>query len=191
MRRTRGVSHTRLPPHPPHKHYIGRMAFTVKRVEPGQNEFLAELERKSGKENYFFRTMANKPEVLKNFVPLYRSIMGPGSVDLRIKEMAYIAVSYVNECPYCLAAHVASGSKTGITEQEMRAIQTEQNQDFTPPERAALNYARELTRTCDVDSRDQLVELFTDEQLVELTLVIAMANFTNRFNNGLRIRPEE
>jgi len=105
--------------------------------------------------------------------------------------MVYIAVSYANECSYCLAAHVASGAKAGISEQEMRAIQTEQNQDFTPHERAALNYARELTRTCDVDSRDQLVELFTDEQLVELTLVIAMANFTNRFNNGLQIRPEE
>ena len=31
---------------------------------------------------------------------------------------------------------------------------------------------------------------FTDEQIVEITLVIAMANFTNRFNNGLDIFPE-
>ena len=31
---------------------------------------------------------------------------------------------------------------------------------------------------------------FTGEQIVEITLVIAMSNFTNRFNNGLNILPE-
>src|SRR5439155_19066415 len=45
-------------------------------VEPARNEYLAELERK-GKNN-FFRMMAHKPEVLKNFVPFYGAIMGPG-----------------------------------------------------------------------------------------------------------------
>jgi alkylhydroperoxidase family enzyme len=30
---------------------------------------------------------------------------------------------------------------------------------------------------------------FTHEQIVEITLVAAMANFTNRFNNGLEILP--
>ena len=33
-------------------------------------------------------------------------------------------------------------------------------------------------------------EYFSEEQLVELTLVIAMANFTNRFNNGLNVQVE-
>jgi alkylhydroperoxidase family enzyme len=31
---------------------------------------------------------------------------------------------------------------------------------------------------------------FGDEQVVEITLVAAMANFTNRFNNGLGLQPE-
>jgi alkylhydroperoxidase family enzyme len=31
---------------------------------------------------------------------------------------------------------------------------------------------------------------FTEDQLVELALVISMANFTNRFNNGLRLEPD-
>jgi hypothetical protein len=45
-------------------------------MDPAQNEFLAQLEKKSGKPNHFFRTMANRPEVLKNFVPLTARLRG-------------------------------------------------------------------------------------------------------------------
>ena len=62
---------------------------------------------------------------------------------------------------------------------------------FTAPERAAIQYARELTQTADADdTRDTLYEHFNDEQIVEITLVAALANFTNRFNNGLSLQPE-
>jgi uncharacterized peroxidase-related enzyme len=167
------------------------MGAAIKTVDPSQNEFLAELEQKSGRENRFFRAMANRPEVLKNFVPFYASVVGRGSVDRRIKELVYLTVSYANECAYCTAAHLASGKKAGITEEEIRALQTEQDHSFAPAEKAAIAYARELTQHADGrDTREALYEYFNDEQIVELTLVTAMANFTNRFNNGLDIEPE-
>jgi uncharacterized peroxidase-related enzyme len=160
-------------------------------IEPAQNDFLAELEKKSGRPSFFFRTMANRPEVLKNFVPLYGAIMGPGAVDRRTKELVYLAVSYANRCAYCTAAHVATGRKAGVSEDEMRALQSEQDHGFTAPERAAIRYARELTRTAQAfGTHDALTTHFTNEQIVELTLVAAMANFTNRFNNGLGLLPE-
>jgi len=167
------------------------MTPAVKMVDPAQNEFLASLEAKSKQPSPFLRAMANRPEVLKNFVPFYGAIMGPGSVDRRIKELVYLTCSYANECAFCTAAHVAAGKKAGINEDEMRALQTEQDHSFSEPERAAMLYARELTQTAaSDDSRDALLEHFSDEQVVEITLVAAMANFTNRFNNGLNILPE-
>ena len=168
------------------------MATSIRLVEPDQNDFLAGLEKKSGKPNHFFRTMANRPEVLKNFVPLYGAVMGPGSVDRRMKELLYLTASYTNECAYCTATHIAGGRKAGISEDELRALQTAQDHGFSEPERAAIRYARELTQTADVsESRAELYEHFNDEQIVEMTLVVAMANFTNRFNNALEVRPEE
>jgi uncharacterized peroxidase-related enzyme len=161
-------------------------------MDPAQNEFLAQLEKKSGKPNHFFRTMANRPEVLKAFVPLYGAIMGPGLVERRLKELVYLAVSFANECPYCEAAHTVGAKKAGISEDELTALRTEQDPPFSPPERAAIQYARELTRTADArDTRDALNEYFSSEQIVEITLIAAMANFTNRFNNGLELKPEE
>jgi len=161
-------------------------------VEPAENEFLANLEAKTKKPSPFFRAMAHRPEVLKSFVPLYGAIMGQGAVDRRIKELVYLTCSYANECAFCTAAHVAGGKKAGITDDELRALQTEQDHGFAANERAAILYARELTQSAAGDeSRDTLFEHFNDEQVVEITLVAAMANFTNRFNNGLTILPEE
>jgi 8-oxo-dGTP diphosphatase len=166
------------------------MATPIKMADPAGNEFLAGLEAKGGV-NRFFRTMANRPEVLQTFVPLYGAIMGRGSVDRRVKELAYLACSYANKCAYCTASHVASGKRAGIAAEEMQAIQAEQDQGFSAPERAAIRYARELTRTADgAGTRDALFEHFNHEQVVEITLVAAMANFTNRFNNGLMLQPE-
>jgi uncharacterized peroxidase-related enzyme len=160
-------------------------------VDPSQDEFLASLESKTKRANHFFRTMANRPEVLKTFVPFYGAVVGPGSVERRIKELVYLTCSFTNRCAYCSAAHTASGKKAGISEEEMQALQKEQDDRFTPPERAAIRYARELTRQADApSSRDELLAHFTQEQVVEITLVAAMANFTNRFNNGLMLQPE-
>ena len=167
------------------------MATAIRFVEPAQDAFLADLEKRSNRANHFFRTMANRPEVLKHFVPLYGAVMGPGPVDRRTKELVYLTVSYANRCAYCTAAHTASGRKAGVTEDEMRALQAGQDDGFIAPERAAIRYARELTRTADgAETRAALNEHYTDEQIVEITLIAAMANFTNRFNNGLDLAPE-
>jgi uncharacterized peroxidase-related enzyme len=167
------------------------MAAAIKMVDPQQDEFLANLENKSKRASHFFRTMANRSEVLKSFVPFYGAVFGPGSVERRVKELVYLACSFANECAYCTASHTASGKRAGITEDELRALQTEQDHEFSEPQRAAIRYARELTRTAEAEeSREELFAHFTSEQIVEITLVAAMANFTNRFNNGLQIQPE-
>src|SRR5262252_236962 len=152
------------------------MTPAIKPVDPAQNDFLASLEAKSKKPNPFFRAMAHRPDVLKNFVPLYGAIVGPGAVDRRIKELVYLTCSYANECAFCTASHVATGRKGGISDDEMRALQTDQDHGFTAPERAAIQYARELTQAASGDdTRDALFEHFNDEQVVEITLVAAMA----------------
>lgn len=168
------------------------MATAIKPVEPSGNAFLAELERKIGRPSNMYRAMAHRPEALERFAPLYKAVMGAGSVDRRLNELVYLTVSYANECPYCTAGHMASARRAGVSDDEMRALQTDQDHGFSDPERAAVRYARELAQTAAADdTSDALAEHFNSEQIVEITLVAAMANFTNRFNNGLGVEPEE
>ena len=157
-----------------------------------KNQAITEVEQKTGPSN-FLRTMANRPEAMRHFAALYDTLMGPGSVDERLKELVYIAVSAVNECNYCATHHDASGRRHGISEHEIEDLKAETDQTFNERERAALRYARELTRTADAEheTRQAIENLFAPEQQVELTMVIAIANFTNRFNSGLRVPLEK
>jgi AhpD family alkylhydroperoxidase len=167
------------------------MPVAVKLVEPSANEFLAGLEAKAKQPNPFFRAMANRPETLKSYVPFYVSVVGPGSVDRRVKTLVYLTCSYANECAFCITSNLAGAKKAGIGEHEIEWLQTEQDQNFGEAERAAIRYARELTQMAAADeSRGALAEHFSSEQIVELTLVIGIANLNNRFNNGLNIQPE-
>ena len=149
---------------------------------------MASLEAKIKAPSAFYRVMANRPDVLKNFPTFYGSIMGPGPTDRRVKEAAYLATAFVNKCAFCTHAHIAGAKKAGITDEQIEAIRSESDAGLSDAERAAVAYARELTRTATA-SRNALEAHFTGEQIVELTLVVAMANFTNRFNNALDVQP--
>jgi AhpD family alkylhydroperoxidase len=167
------------------------MATAVKLVDPKDNELLASLEARGKQANFFFRAMAHRPEVLKNFPPFYTAVVGPGSVPRRLKVLVYLACSYANRCPYCISSNLPGARKAGITGEELVAVEAERNEIFPAEEQAALRYARELTRTANAtETRAALAAHFTDEQIVEITLVIGLSNFTNRFNNGLQILPE-
>ena len=54
-------------------------------------------------------------------------------------------------------------------------------------------YADGVTRGASALREETLQELrthFSEDQIVELTLVICMANFTNRFNEALKLTPD-
>jgi AhpD family alkylhydroperoxidase len=118
--------------------------------------------------------------------------MEAGTLDRRLKEIVYLAVSMVNECNYCTHHHEDTALKVGLSDREIEDIRNETDQGFNPKERAALRYAREMTREAepDGDTRDALWRIFTTDQLVELTLIVCLAAFTNRFSNGLSIPVE-
>src|SRR3954465_11984801 len=144
----------------------------IRRIDPAENEFLASLEARAKQPNAFFRVMANRPEVLKSFVPFYGAVMGPASVERRIKSLLYLVVSIANQCAFCIAANLPGARKAGISDEEIKAIETEQNGGFSAAEQAAIAYARELTRSATVSDsrREALRPHFTDEQIVEITL---------------------
>ena len=67
-------------------------------------EELAELYKglggKFGHIPNFFGIMAHRPAVLKNFLPLYASVISEGTVEPRYKELAYLKTAMLNGCEY-------------------------------------------------------------------------------------------
>src|ERR1700688_3816529 len=148
----------------------------------------------AGKVPNIFAAMAHRPEVLNTFLPLYKAIVNQGTVDAKYKELAYLRASMVNGCEYCTRAHIASSKKAGVTEEQVAALPFYTRSPlFDEKEKATILYADRVTRGAATIRAPELQELqkFYDEgQIVELTLAICIANFTNRFNDALENIPD-
>jgi uncharacterized peroxidase-related enzyme len=143
----------------------------------------------------FFATLAHRPAALKAFLPLYATVMREGTVEAKHKELAYLKTSILNGCEYCARAHTVSARRAGVTAEQIAALTFyERSPLFDEKDKAVLLYTERVTRAAGAGLRDaamgDLRRLFSEDQVVELALVIAMANFTNRINNGLRIEPD-
>jgi uncharacterized peroxidase-related enzyme len=142
----------------------------------------------------FFGTMARVPQALAHFLPLYSAVIDKGSVEAKYKELAYLKTALINGCEYCFRAHSASGKKHGVTEDQIKALAFfQRSQAFDAKEKAVLLYAERVTRGASAmrpTAMQELKQYFNDDQIVELTLAVCVANFTNRFNDALNVTPD-
>lgn len=82
--------------------------------------------------------------------------------------------------------------RQGVTDEQIAALKEpggRHRELFTPEEQAVLRYSDLLTSypgNIDQSDIDALGTCFSEEQIVELVLVIAAANLTNRINDGLQ-----
>ena len=82
----------------------------------------------------------------------------------------------------------------GITEEQIVALPFfQRSAAFDAKEKATLTYVERVTRGAAAIREGSLQELkqhFSEDQIVELTLVTCVANFTNRFNDALQVEPD-
>jgi uncharacterized peroxidase-related enzyme len=142
----------------------------------------------------FFGTMARVPEAFAAFMPFYSAVIERGTVERKYKELAYLKASLINGCEYCFRAHSASGKKNGVTDAQFQGLAFfHRSPAFDAKEKAVLLYAERVTRGASgirPNALDELKQHFNEDQIVELTLAISMANFTNRFNDALLNTPD-
>jgi uncharacterized peroxidase-related enzyme len=167
---------------------------TMEQAAPEAKEVFEKLTERSGKVPNMFAAMAHRPDVLKTFLPLYKTIINQGTVEAKYKELACLRASMVNGCEYCTRAHSASSKRAGVSPEQIAALPFYKRSTlFDEKEKATILYADRVTRAATTIRAAELEELhkFYDEgQIVELTLAICMANFTNRFNDALENIPD-
>ncbi len=66
--------------------------------------------------NNFWKYLANDPATLRRTWESVKEVMAPGALDVRTKEMVYLAISVSNGCEYCTASHGAAARKAGMTD---------------------------------------------------------------------------
>ena len=148
-----------------------------------------------GKPGNVQKALANLPEVLKSFLAFYSSV--GRSLDRKLYELIYIRVSMINGCHYCLQHHLASSKRVGLMPEDWNALKQADYARFGEKAQTALAYAEKLTRTSSKITDSDVAALkkhFSDPEIVDLHLLVGVANLTNRFTDPLGLEleiPEE
>jgi AhpD family alkylhydroperoxidase len=104
--------------------------------------------------------------------------------------------SQVNGCAYCIDMHSKDARAHGEREQRLYALDAWREAPFfSDRERAALAWTEAITLISREHASDEVYEHvrqhFSEEEIVNLTLAIAVANCWNRLAIGFRAAPGE
>ena len=100
-------------------------------------------------------------------------------------ETIKLVVSELTGCDYCVAAHVMLGKMTGLSADALRNIRKGQGTGDAKRD-ALVDFVTGLVKTSGTISPNEIAAIraegYTDTQLAEISLAIALTIFTNTFN---------
>jgi AhpD family alkylhydroperoxidase len=107
-----------------------------------------------------------------------------GKIDQQLAHLIEFRVSQINGCAYCLDMHWKDAVALGESEQRLYGLSAwRESPYYTERERAALAWAEAVTKAYVPDEVYREAESqFTDEELVDLTIVATTINTWNRLN---------
>jgi uncharacterized peroxidase-related enzyme len=141
-----------------------------------------------------WHALAQRPEIFVAYMPYLRSIVGPGALDQRLKELVEVRTVVLNRCLYSASHRARSAQAAGVSEDDVVAVARGELSRFSEREQLALELAEALTlQPASVPYADapQLVESatlerlrasFSDPEIVELVATIAIWNALARFH---------
>ena len=135
------------------------------------------------------QAMCLRPEILRGFAGFGDCVYPGGLLERRVKELVIITASERNDCQFCTNSHCDLVRISDIIADPLVAIAHPHG--LASRERVAIEY----TRAAMTDSNhippalsNELKELFSDPELVELSFLIGFINMLNLFNNLLEVR---
>jgi alkylhydroperoxidase family enzyme len=84
--------------------------------------------------------------------------------------------------------HIASSKRVGLQASDWQQLKAGSYSSFSPKEQAALKFAEKLTlelRNINDADIKALREHFSDEQIVDLDVLVGLVNLTNRLTDPL------
>jgi len=134
---------------------------------------------------------ARHPWIFRGYAAYEAMLDRARLVERRLRLLAELKIAALIGCRFCLDIGSALGRKTGVTEDQLRALPSYgDSAAFSPREKLVLDYAVAMTRLPVEVPETLWVALrghFDEAQLVELTAGIAWANYRSRFDHALGI----
>ena len=137
---------------------------------------------------------AHVPAAVKHVMGLLLELKAAQSIDWRYIELAIVVTSKLNQCHYCVAHHKPKLTIEGLSEATIdRLPDMTDATDLDDTDRLVVEYTIAVTQNAQRISEQLFRRLrarFSEAEVVELTLRIALCGFFNRFNDALQIDNE-
>ncbi len=148
-------------------------------------EVYAQIKKTVGRvPNAYAAVGAHSPAILKAILQA-EGILAASSLSKKDQETVKVVVSEVAGCDYCVAAHTTIGKLAGLSAETLTQVRLDQPTGDTKRD-ALARFVRTLATTSGTIAEDafQAVKAagYTDQNLVEISLAIALITFTNVFN---------
>ena len=134
--------------------------------------------------------LAHVPPALDHLCRMLMELKARQGLPWRYIELAIVVTSKLNACAYCVAHHGPALAVTGVSAEAIERLPIADHPDFDEVDRLVVEYTVLVTERAG-RIRDGVFERlrqhFTEAQIVELTLRIALTGFFNRFNDALQI----
>ena len=136
---------------------------------------------------------AHSPLMARWFLGLVAAVRQPSlgsSSDVRLRNLATIKTSIANECNYCATHTSIFGEALGLRTEDLEALKGDAYKTsplFNDREKAAIAWAEAMTRnTAKYEGKvwNDMRDLFSDTEIVEISMAAAMFNMINRLNDS-------
>jgi uncharacterized peroxidase-related enzyme len=148
-------------------------------------EVYAQIKKAVGKvPNTFAAIGAHGPAALEAILQA-DGVLAASSLSKQDQETVKLIVSEVAGCDYCVAAHSLLGKLAGLKPETLKQIRAGQPTGDAKRD-ALVRFVRNLALTSGTISDTEFAAIkaagYTDAQLVDISLAIALTVFTNVFN---------
>lgn len=148
-------------------------------------EVFAQIRKAVGKvPNTYAAIGALGPAALKAVLAA-DGVLATGSLSKQEQETIKLVVSTVAGCDYCVAAHSLLGKLSGLKPDARRQLRAGESTGDARRD-ALARFVRQLAETHGTIDADAVTAIkaagYSDAQLVEVSLAIAVTTFTNVFN---------
>jgi len=129
---------------------------------------------------------------LQPLIALGKNVETAGRLEPALVQLVLMRASQINGCAYCLDMHSKDARAAGETEQRLYVLPAwRETTLFSERERIALAWAEELTELASHDAvsdalYEQARQRFSEDELVDLTLLVVAINGFNRVNIAAR-----
>lgn len=148
--------------------------------------------RKYGAELESARLWGRTPKVFLALTRLYRAIDRHTSpIEPGLRSLITVRVSQINWCAFCVDLNSATALERAVAPEKLADLtRFGDSSRYSEREKAALRFAEAVTYTggrIDDALATQLQAHFSDDELIELTALIAFQNLSSKFNSALGV----